>query len=147
MGKRLNDRNGRFEADREAETLIEAASAEAEKEEAALPPRPGARFAKPSVQGRQQGVAPGDATSPAVSGLFPAVVAFLSDGEWSNGDVRVTGTMTVFVEAGQFKACLTCRATCRKAFLSGRSFGGLLESVERALDDGMLDWRRDGAKK
>jgi len=82
-----------------------------------------------------------------VEATLPALVAFLADGLWADGTIRVTGTLTVFVESGQWKACLTCRASSRKAFLSAGSLQELLKRADEGLDLDDVDWRKDGARR
>lgn len=110
-------------------------------------PPPGGRFPRPEVAGRQQGLPSAAVTVTALRGEVPSLVAFVGDGRWSDGSLRVTGTVTLFVEAGQWKACLTCRATSRKAFVSAGTLQELLLAAEDGLNRDTLDWRKDGARK
>lgn len=57
------------------------------------------------------------------------------------GSDRKTGTMLLFLEAGTIKACLGDRETELNAFVSAKTFQGLLEACDKGLKTGALDWR------
>lgn len=73
---------------------------------------------------------------------FPAVRSFLFDVRWEDGSPRKTGTITLMVDLGVLKAALNCRDTETSTFVSGQTLFQLLESIEKGLGAGTLEWRR-----
>jgi hypothetical protein len=73
--------------------------------------------------------------------LYPALVEFLSLSQWPEGDARVLGTLTLFVELGQWKASLNDRDQHRVAFCTALTPVALLTSIEEGLVTNGLDWR------
>jgi hypothetical protein len=51
----------------------------------------------------------------------------------------------VFSEDGLIKLCLHDRATSKVAWVSGVSVTGAMASLDRSLQDGHVEWRRDRA--
>jgi len=143
---RYNDRTGKPEVAPPAAPPPAPAPAPAP---ASAPPAggPAGRFAKPEVGGRGAGIKGTAARLDHVEVTCPALVAFLADSSWADGTFRIPGTMIVFVESGQWKACLTCRSTFRKAFLSASTLQELLSRADVGLDTDDLDWRKDGGAK
>jgi hypothetical protein len=72
---------------------------------------------------------------------YPALAEFLTLSEWEPGQLRVTGTLLLFVEEGVWKACLHDRDDCKAAFVSSETFQGLLERVDEGLRGDDFDWR------
>jgi hypothetical protein len=143
---RVSDRDGSVQSSRQTPPPPPPPAPPA----AAPPPPPDGstgRFAKPETYGRQQGARSTVARVDHVEATLPALVAFCADGSWADGSIRITGTLTVFVESGQWKCCLTCRGTSRKAFVSAQTLQELLSRVDQGLDMDDLDWRRDGARR
>jgi len=60
-----------------------------------------------------------------------------------DGAAAMTATLLVFCEEGRFKACFHDRDEGRTFFRSSESFQELLETLERALADGVAEWRPD----
>lgn len=58
-----------------------------------------------------------------------------------------TATLLLFCEDGQFKACLHDRESSRVCFRAADSVEGVLDAMERALQDGTADWREKGQKR
>lgn len=58
-----------------------------------------------------------------------------------------TATLTLFVEGGQWKACLNDRAEGEVAFVTADRFTALLDALETGLREGSLDWRRANGGK
>jgi len=73
--------------------------------------------------------------------MWPALAEFLSLSRWEDGEARETGSVTVFVDAGMWKACLSDKDGKRVAFLSARTPEGLFEALEEGLQADRLDWR------
>lgn len=73
--------------------------------------------------------------------LYPALAEFLTAAKWPDGSTRVPGTLTMFVDAGAWKACLSDKDQGLIAFTSASDPEALLETVERGLVSNALDWR------
>jgi len=85
-----------------------------------------------------------------LSKRFPALVEFLTVGKWDDGAPRTTGTMLVLWEDGRWRAMLNDRNDNLTAWLSSDTLEGLLASLEAAVADGAVEWRRPrkwGGKK
>jgi len=80
---------------------------------------------------------------------YPALWEFLSCDAWPDGQERTLGSLTVFVEEGLLKVCLSDRAQEMVAFRSGCDLADCLSSIDSGLQDGSLDWRQGkrGGKK
>lgn len=72
----------------------------------------------------------------------PALAEYLVAEEVPGQGARMTATLLIFVEDGQFKSCLYDRDNDRKLWRSGSSWGGLLASLEAALAGKEADWRK-----
>ena len=87
-------------------------------------------------------------TAPAVAtGLMtslPAVFEFLSSDRYPDGSPRERSTMTVFVEDGVVKVCLSDRDQARTLWRSARTLEDVLLALELSLQDASADWRRAG---
>lgn len=73
--------------------------------------------------------------------LYAALGEFLTLPEWEPGVARVTGSLSLFVESGVWKCCLSDRDGGQVAFMSARSPEDLFASLEKGLRAGTLDWR------
>lgn len=82
-----------------------------------------------------------DAADAAFAKKHPALAEFLSLEEWEPGQARERGTITLFWEEGTFKACVSNRDSQEVAFVTKRTFAGLLEAIEKGLATDSLDWR------
>lgn len=78
---------------------------------------------------------------------FPLVVQFLTLAAYGDGSRRVPGSITLFSDNGVLKACLNDKDGPLNAFVTGAGLGGLLESMERGLEQDRLDWRGPRAGK
>jgi len=74
---------------------------------------------------------------------YEALHEYLTMTAWEDGSERVTSTISLFVDQGQWKARLNDRDGGQVAFVSAEGFIALLEALETALRDGTLDWRED----
>jgi hypothetical protein len=81
-----------------------------------------------------------------VSGLFPALVEFVTLIRWSATESRDTGTLLLTCHDGRFRLWLNDRDSRQSAWVSGESVIACLESAERGLIGGCLDWRADKPK-
>jgi len=74
---------------------------------------------------------------------FPDLFAFLSCRSWPDGEVRVTGTLLIFVDerAGELKACLKDRDSDRQCFVTANTFLDLLAAIEGVASGEKGDWR------
>lgn len=72
---------------------------------------------------------------------FPALLEFLTLGEWEPGVAREFGSVLVFVGEGRLKAMLNDKDAARVAFVSGDSLESVLCLLEEGLKDNDLDWR------
>lgn len=77
-----------------------------------------------------------------VKDKLPALTEYLETDRWPNGDERVTSTLSLFVDAGVYKACLNDRQEELVLFSSADSLWGALEALEGTLEAGTGDWRR-----
>jgi len=83
----------------------------------------------------------GDASPGEWSSVYPALSEFLVASRWSNGDVRIPGTLTLFTDGPTWKLCLSDRSQGRVAFVSGASPPLALQAAEAGLVGSTLDWR------
>lgn len=91
---------------------------------------------------------------PAFLKKYPLLAEFLQRELWTREEdvpwtdrVRQKGTLILFCEEGQFKACLSDKDSEAVAFASKKSFQALLETLEKGLANDSLDWRLTAAGK
>lgn len=82
-----------------------------------------------------------------VFGVTPAVMEYLTAASYPDGSPRERSTISVFVEDGVVKACLSDRDQARTLWRSGPSVEDALMALETAIADGSADWRRSGGGK
>ncbi len=82
-----------------------------------------------------------DVTADSLAASYPLVVKFLTLTVYGNGERRVPGSITMFVDGGLLKACLNDKDADLSAFVSGGGLAGLLDAMERGLGEDRLDWR------
>jgi hypothetical protein len=73
---------------------------------------------------------------------FPMLSKFLHDERWDDGTTRRTGTLLLFVEEGQLKACLSDRDGDCYVFISADSVDSLLKEADECADGESGDWRK-----
>lgn len=73
---------------------------------------------------------------------FPALMEFLTESLWPDGESRVTGSLTVFLQDGMLKACVADKDQELVAFVAGVGLTSLLRALEEGLVGDGLDWRR-----
>jgi len=78
---------------------------------------------------------------PSFSKKCPTVLEFLGCNMWPDQTPREPGTITLFIEGHRWKAGVNDRDGEFSAYLSAETFQGLLEALERGLDQDKLDWR------
>lgn len=59
------------------------------------------------------------------------------------GKSRAASRLIVYGEAGRVCLCLTDPHSAQVAFHSGEGFSEALEALERRLQEGKVDWRKD----
>lgn len=74
---------------------------------------------------------------------FPTLLEFLVLSTWEDGSPRTPGTLLLFVDGSQWKACLKDKTGPRVCFVTGNDLDTLLLSVEEGLRLDNLDWRAD----
>ena len=72
---------------------------------------------------------------------WPYLSAFLKDTQWSDGSLRETGTMLIFVQEGYLKMCLNDRACNRSCFITAPSIDCLFDLAEAGLETDKHEWR------
>lgn len=77
---------------------------------------------------------------------YPTLFAFLTDGKWSSGEARETGSVLLFSQEGAWKAMIKDKDSGCIAFVTKGTFKTLLEALERGLVEEKLDWREDAFK-
>jgi hypothetical protein len=80
-------------------------------------------------------------SDPAFQKAHPVLYAFMTLEE-EDGKKRTPSSLVLFVEGGEFKACLSEKDANLKLWRSSGTFQGLLKSLETALASGQADWRR-----
>lgn len=76
----------------------------------------------------------------------PALRAMLCDLTFEDGARRQTATLLVFSDGGALKACLRDRESEETAWVTGQGLTGLLDALEVGLQEGRLDWRKEGKR-
>lgn len=75
------------------------------------------------------------------SAEFPTLWDFLTCSMYDGGEVRLTASLTFFVQDGTLKSCINDRDIGRSAFFTGETWEELLDVMERNLKDDTCDWR------
>lgn len=73
---------------------------------------------------------------------YPGLWEFLARQKYK-GDSRQTGKLVIFTESGKATVCLIDRQTGQVAFFTHEALDEALLGVEKALQGGTLDWRKD----
>lgn len=73
---------------------------------------------------------------------YPGLLEFLSRIRWK-GENRQPGRLIVYCEAGKGCVCLSDKHTRQVAFYVADTIAEALEGVERQLQAGKCDWRKD----
>lgn len=72
---------------------------------------------------------------------YPGVCDFLGQDQWEDGSPRVTGSLTLFLDDGRLKACVSDKDGHRILFVTGSTLAAILDAVEVAVVSGEGDWR------
>ncbi len=83
----------------------------------------------------------------AFSQEFPSLFEHLSDTTFDDGSERETSTVLLFVDGGQWKACLHDRQEGLSLWVSGATYGDVMSALEADLAAGGGSWRSDRGKK
>jgi len=86
------------------------------------------------------------AKCPWLAKTCPALHEFLTVAILPDGSFRQVSTLTLFVEDGQFKLCLSEKEHDCTLFASGECLESVLECLEERLTAPVVDWRRKGGK-
>lgn len=73
---------------------------------------------------------------------YPGLFEIIARIRWE-GKKRKTGKILLFVDQGKASLCLSDVATGQVAFYKSNGFLEALEGIERALQEGTVDWRTD----
>lgn len=73
---------------------------------------------------------------------FPGIFEVLAVARFEGKD-RQTGRLIIYTEPGKAMCCLCDKETEQVAFYASESIVGALEGLERALQNGSVDWRKD----
>lgn len=76
---------------------------------------------------------------------FPALWEYMSSGSYPDGSPRQTSSLTVFIEDGLIKLCLSDRDNSQTAWGASDEFEDALLGLEKALAGGVVQWRRKPA--
>lgn len=88
------------------------------------------------------GDAPGTGRPSVVDTYFPLLIEYVTNTSWADGSSRLPSTLLLLCEAGQWKACLNDKALGRTGWATGATPEDVLASLERALAEGSMDWRK-----
>jgi len=88
----------------------------------------------------------GDAEGPLVVDeaalkAYPSVLSFLGADRYGDGTARERGTITFFADSTELKAAINDKDGEASAYVTGKSFKGILDVLDRKLTDDTLDWR------
>jgi len=72
---------------------------------------------------------------------YPNTYSFLFDGYYDDGKARKTGSISVFVQMGALKVCITDKDMSRMAFLTATTWADLWDMVEMAICDDGTVWK------
>lgn len=75
--------------------------------------------------------------------LAPVVADFLLTARWDDGKERETSSLTIVVQDGLWKLCLSDRDASKKLWASGETLTKALKNLEERVTDPKPDWRVD----
>lgn len=101
------------------------------------------KFLRPVNNAGNKKAASLDVTDKVFKENYPALFEYLVITEWKPGVARITATLKLFVDEGQWKACLVDRESDRLTFVSGDSVEGVMLALDEQLRTGGCDWRPD----
>jgi len=74
-------------------------------------------------------------------GLYPTLWKFLTTLQWDDGSPRQPATVSIFMQAGRWTACLTEKNWDLILFATAERLEGLWEALDGRLADPAADWR------
>ncbi len=102
-----------------------------------------ARFIGQRVEANGGKVNPATPALGAWAGTYPAICEYMTQGTWPDGTPRETSTLSMFVDAGMWKACFKDRDQGQVLFVSAKTPEQLLQTIETQLATGGAEWRPD----
>lgn len=84
-----------------------------------------------------------DAAPEAITELFPQLWAFLTSTKWEDGTPRQPSTVSIFMQAGRWTACLTEKNWDLILFATSDRLEDVWESLDARLSDPKADWRQN----
>jgi hypothetical protein len=72
---------------------------------------------------------------------YPTLCEFLGATVWPDGAGRETGSVSLFVEGGAWKAAVNDRDASMSAYVTKTTLEGILDAIEGGLLKDSLDWR------
>lgn len=88
-----------------------------------------------------------DRSPESLLGARQALGMHLLEEHWADGKPRKTSTLLLFLHEGRLKGCIRDRNTDETAWVSSDSLEGILDALEVGLQEGALDWRREGKRQ
>jgi len=79
--------------------------------------------------------------SESVLKAYPGLLEFLGATRYPDGTDRVPGSVSIFIDDTALKACLNDKDGEASAYVTADSFKGILDVLERKLQDDSLEWR------
>lgn len=76
-------------------------------------------------------------------GWLPALHDHLTETQWDDGKPRKTSTVLIMTENGYWKASIHDRDMKAGAWVTAEAWEELLETLNRKLIEGSLEWRKD----
>lgn len=73
---------------------------------------------------------------------YPALCEFLSSCTYEDGASRDTGTVNLSTGDGRLRVCLNDKDLQQYCFLSGENLDQVLKAANRAVAEGIGDWRQ-----
>jgi hypothetical protein len=74
---------------------------------------------------------------------FPDLLEFLTLSRWPDGEERLPGGLSVFLNQGMLKACLRDPSSSSVCFVSAKSLTELLACLDKVSGGVEGDWRTD----
>lgn len=90
---------------------------------------------------REAAMAP-KAVDKALAARRPALHEYLTL-DWLEGQLRITSTVSISISNGSWRVRLADRENGLVCFVTGESFEGALDALEKVLAAGTADWRVD----
>lgn len=72
---------------------------------------------------------------------YPNLKAFLADGKYADGSVRLTGSISLFTKSGSLTAAINDNDRNVSGFVTAATWAELLYMLEVGIGDDSIDWR------